>query len=294
MPRLVRVGDEDDHADHPLSSINDKIRENDCTVWANGGGSAALALAGALGAPAPLQIPPSEAEAVLADVQSDSAAIRSGGTRATAGGDTSVPYGAGTSLQENEYTESYVGIGSGEGPSAPPSPDSSPPDSSPADPSATATPGDTPASQGGAGPNFNNYPAVPDDEFLRWGVYAGEGRQVDPGVLNIARAMAKAVGKQLQVNSGYRSGAFNSSLVRQGAARNSLHMYGIAMDISFAGLSDAEKQRMLIAAIENGAGGIGIYPESRNLFIHVDIGQKRTWRSHPAWSVNIMRNAGYI
>lgn len=293
MPRLVRVGDEDDHADHPISPINDKMRENDCTVWANGGGTASLALAGALGSPAPIQIPPSEAEAVLADVQSDSAAIRSGGTRATAGGDTSVPYGAGTSLQENEYTESYLGIGSGETTPAAPG-DQPPSDGQPADPSATATPGDTPASQGGAGPTFNNYPAVPDDEFLRWGVYAGEGRQVDPGILAIARAMARAVGKQLQVNSGYRSGAFNKSLERQGAAKGSLHMYGIAMDISFAGLSDAEKQRMLIAAIENGAGGIGIYPESRNQFIHVDIGQKRTWRSHPAWSVNIMRNAGYI
>lgn len=291
MPRLVRVGDEDDHADHPLSPVNDKMRENDCTVWANGGGSASLALAGALGAATPLDIPPSEAEAVLADVQSDSAAIRSGGTRATAGGDPSVPYGAGTSLQENEYAESYSEIGSGE--TTPAAPGNQPPsDGQPADPNATATPGSTPDSQGRAGPTFNNYPVVEDDEFLRWGVYAREGRQVDPGIVNIARAMSRAVGRQLQVNSGYRSRAYNSTL--RGAAQNSNHMYGVAMDISFRGLSDAEKQRMLIAAIENGVGGIGIYPEDRNQFIHVDIGQKRTWRSHPAWSVNIMRNAGYI
>lgn len=291
MPRLVRVGDEDDHADHPLSSINDKIRENDCTVWANGGGSAALALAGALGAPAPLQIPPSEAEAVLADVQSDSAAIRSGGTRATAGGDTSVPYGAGTSLQENEYVEPYSGIGSGESPSGP-APEQPPSDGQPADPSATATTGATPPWQGKAGPNFNNYPQIPDDDLLRWEVYAPVGRAVDPGILNIARAMARAVGRQLKVNSGYRDGRFNASLKPPGA-KNSQHMYGKAMDVSFRGLSDAEKQRMLITAIENGAGGIGIYADD-NQFLHVDIDQKRTWRSVPSWATSIMRSAGYI
>lgn len=292
MPRLVRVGDEDDHGDHPSLPINDKMRENNCTVFSGGGGSASLglALAGALGGPGAFDIPDAEAEALLGEVQADAASMRSGGTRATAGGDPSVPYGAGSSISQNEYAESYAGLGSGEGGSLPP--DTTPSDGQPADPSATATGRPTPAGQGLATPTSNNYAVVPDDEFLRWSVYAEEGRKVDPAIVNIARAMARAVGRPLTVNSGYRSRSYNSTL--RGAAASSNHMYGIAMDISFSGLSDAEKQRMLIAAIENGVGGIGIYADSNNLFMHVDIGNKRTWRDRPSWAVSIMRSAGYI
>lgn len=292
MPRLVRVGDEDDHADHPSSPINNKLRENDCNVFSGGGGSASLglALAGALGGPGAFDIPDAEAEALLGEVQADAASMRNGGTRATAGGDPSVPYGGGSSIAQNEYAEGYAGLGSGEGGSLPP--DTTPSDGQPADPSATATGRSTPAGQGLATPTSNNYAVVPDDEFLRWSVYAEEGRKVDPAIVNIARAMARAVGRPLTVNSGYRSRAYNSTL--DGAASNSNHMYGVAMDISFRGLSDAEKQRMLIAAIENGVGGIGIYADSKNQFIHVDIGQKRTWRDRPSWAVSIMRSAGYI
>lgn len=292
MPRLVRVDDEDDHADHPSSPINNKMRENDCTVFSGGGGSASLglALAGALGGPGAFDIPDAEAEALLGEVQADAASMKSGGTRATAGGDPSVPYGAGSSISQNEYAESYAGLGSGEGGSLPP--DTTPSDGQPANPSATATGRPTPAGQGLANPTSNNYAVVPDDEFLRWSVYAEEGRKVDPAIVNIARAMARAVGRPLTVNSGYRSKRYNSTL--RGAAASSNHMYGIAMDISFSGLSDAEKQRMLISAIENGAGGIGIYADSDNLFMHVDIGDKRTWRDRPSWAVSIMRSAGYI
>jgi hypothetical protein len=286
MPRLIRVGDPDDDITHPGDAGPNRMVENDCNVFANGGGSASLALASALGSSAPLDIPRAEAEALLSEVQNDAALIRNGGTRATAGGNPNVPYGPGISLQSNEYAEQFSGEAVGGAPASGTS------DGQPGDPNATATPGATPTGQGQAGPNFNNYPQVPDDDFLQFGVYAPEGRQVDPAVVNIARSMSRAVGRRLTVNSGYRSGAYNSSL--RGAAQNSNHLYGLAMDISFRGLSDAEKQRMLITAIENGAGGIGIYPENNNQFIHIDIESKRTWRGVPAWGQNIMRTAGYI
>lgn len=282
MPRVIRVGDIDDDITHPGDIGPNRMVENNCNVFANGGGSASLALASALGSSAPLDIPKADAEALLSEVQNDAALIRNGGTRATAGGDSNVPFGPGISLQSNEYAEQFSGEGAGGAPASGTS------DGLPGNPNATATPGATPTGQGQAGPNFNNYPPVPDDDLLQFSVYATEGRQIDPGAVNIASSMARAVSRRLTVNSGYRSGAYNGSL--RGAAQNSNHMYGLAMDISTSGLSDAEKQRMLIAAIENGAGGVGIY----NTFIHIDIESKRTWGSHPSWAIGIMRSAGYI
>jgi hypothetical protein len=288
MPRLVRVGDEDDHADHPSSPINNKLRENDCNVFSGGGGSASLglALAGALGGPGAFDIPDADAEALLGEVQNDAATIRNGGTRATSGGDPNIPYGPGSSIVRNEYAERF----SGEYSDAPPASGTS--DGLPADPNATARPGATPTGQGLAGPNFNNYPAIPDDSYLKfrgrtWSNGANES-QIDPAVAELARSISRAVGRgQLFVNSAYRDRAKNTSA---DGANNSNHMYGLAMDLSFSGFSDAEKQRMLIAAIENGAGGIGIYPT----FLHIDIESRRTWGSTPSWAVSIMRSAGYI
>lgn len=234
----------------------------------------------------------SDSESLRAEAAADRAQMNSRQNRATGGG-SSAPYGAGNDIARNEYGEAYNGVNSAGGTTTPPttSPTNNTP-SGPVDPNLTATSGIVPRSQNLANRDSNRYAQVPDDNLLRWGVYAGEGRQVDPGILAIARAMARAAGTTLTVNSGYRSGTYNDTL--KGAARNSAHTRGNAMDISFAGLSDAVKQRMLAAAIEAGAGGIGIYPESNNLFIHVDIEAKRTWRAHPPWSQSLMRSAGYI
>ena len=288
MPRLVRVGDEDDHGDHPSLPINDKMRENDCTVFSGGGGSASigLALAGALGGPGAFDIPDAEAEALLGEVQADAAKMRNGETRATSGGNPSVPYGPGSSIVQNEYAERF----SGEYSDAPP--DTTPSDGQPADPSATAKPGATPTGQGLASGEFNNYPAIPDDSYLKfrgrtWSNGATES-QIDPAVAELARSISRAVGRgQLFVNSAYRDRNKNTAA---GGANNSNHMRGIAMDLGFRGFSDAEKQRMLISAIENGAGGIGIY----STFLHIDLDNRRTWTSTPSWAVSIMRSAGYI
>jgi hypothetical protein len=94
-----------------------------------------------------------------------------------------------------------------------------------------------------------------------------------------ARAMLmkvqKEFGRQLNVNSGYRSPEYNASL--RGAARNSYHMQGMAMDISWAGINSETREEFVRIARSNGFRGIGRYGPSAGNFVHIDIGPERTW-----------------
>jgi hypothetical protein len=94
-----------------------------------------------------------------------------------------------------------------------------------------------------------------------------------------ARAMLmkvqKEFGRQLNVSSGYRSTAYNASLM--GAAMNSYHIQGIAMDISWAGIDSETREEFVRIARSNGFRGIGRYGPSSGNFVHIDIGPERTW-----------------
>lgn len=70
--------------------------------------------------------------------------------------------------------------------------------------------------------------------------------------------------------SGYRSAATNSTI--RGAATNSLHIRGYALDIT---QPDRSVRQMHRAAVSLKAGGVGYYP-SRN-FVHIDAGNVRHW-----------------
>jgi len=72
------------------------------------------------------------------------------------------------------------------------------------------------------------------------------------------------------ITSGYRTAKTNSSL--EGAAKNSMHLQGKAIDFTIPGLSVRDVGKI---ASHFQAGGVGIYP-SRN-FIHLDTGRVRTW-----------------
>lgn len=71
--------------------------------------------------------------------------------------------------------------------------------------------------------------------------------------------------------SGYRTPQTNKSL--RGAAKNSLHMRGKALDITHAHRSTSQIYR---AALALKAGGVGYYPNSH--FVHIDSGRQRVWR----------------
>jgi uncharacterized protein YcbK (DUF882 family) len=80
--------------------------------------------------------------------------------------------------------------------------------------------------------------------------------------------------ERFHVISGYRSPASNALLrgKSQGVAKHSLHMEGLAIDIRIPGRNLADLRR---AAIALKGGGVGYYPASD--FVHVDVGNVRTW-----------------
>ncbi len=108
---------------------------------------------------------------------------------------------------------------------------------------------------------------------------------------------------QVEVISGFRSQGYNQSLrdAGRGAARESLHTRGQALDIH---LDEVDEQELFdsIAALK--LGGVGIYP--RYLFVHADVGPVRTWQEpdggkriligtennpNPMWAVVTDKNA---
>ena len=98
---------------------------------------------------------------------------------------------------------------------------------------------------------------------------------IDVRVLDLLCAMQAWVGhygftKPFVVSSGYRTQRTNERL--EGAARNSMHLYGKAVDLIFPDLPVSYLGQL---AQHYSAGGVGFYP-SRG-FVHVDTGRLRTW-----------------
>jgi uncharacterized protein YcbK (DUF882 family) len=82
--------------------------------------------------------------------------------------------------------------------------------------------------------------------------------------------------RPFEVYSAYRSPQTNAMLRREGVgvARNSMHMYGKAIDISVPGVDNRYLAR---AAWTMQRGGVGSY--RRSSFVHVDVGEVRSWYS---------------
>ena len=74
--------------------------------------------------------------------------------------------------------------------------------------------------------------------------------------------------------SGFRSESTNQMLnaTSEGVATNSLHTYGMAIDIRMEGLAGEGIWRQ---AVELGMGGAGLYRSSD--FVHLDVGPVRSW-----------------
>jgi uncharacterized protein YcbK (DUF882 family) len=75
----------------------------------------------------------------------------------------------------------------------------------------------------------------------------------------------------LHILSGFRTLHTNSHT--EGAAQNSMHLYGKAIDLQIPGLSADYLGRLFKWLC---AGGVGIY-DSKD-FVHVDVGNVRSWR----------------
>ncbi len=86
-----------------------------------------------------------------------------------------------------------------------------------------------------------------------------------------AAALTRGGSGRITILSGYRTPRTNAIL--KGAAPDSFHMYGRAVDFRVDGLS-AEETARLARHLE--IGGVGRYPVSD--FTHIDSGRVRTWQ----------------
>ncbi|MBL8659046.1 MAG: DUF882 domain-containing protein [Rhodospirillales bacterium] len=103
-----------------------------------------------------------------------------------------------------------------------------------------------------------------------------EIKPVSPQLLDLLYALGGRLGTggAFEVLSGYRSAETNALLGQRnrGVAKHSLHIEAKAIDIMVPGVGAREVARV---ARDMRGGGVGYYP--RHSFVHVDIGDIRTW-----------------
>lgn len=104
----------------------------------------------------------------------------------------------------------------------------------------------------------------------------GDVHPMEPQLLDFLHDLRQAMdsNEAFHVISGYRSPKTNAKLASasNGVAKKSLHMRGMAIDVS---LPKRELADLRQTAIGMQRGGVGFYPKSG--FIHVDIGGVRNW-----------------
>ncbi len=118
-------------------------------------------------------------------------------------------------------------------------------------------------------PIYEHWSQAPWDEE-RWPNFKpsefackGTGRLAySPATMDKLQFLRKVVGRPFYINSGYRSPEHNAAV---GGAENSLHMHGVAIDIS---MRNHDRKAFYRTAIRLGWDGIGTYPGSN--FIHID------------------------
>ena len=91
---------------------------------------------------------------------------------------------------------------------------------------------------------------------------------------NKLQVLRDYLGKQISINSAYRSPSHNKSV---GGAKNSQHLYGKASDITVKEMTPKQVYDAIEILISNGdmlQGGLGLY----NTFVHYDFrGNKSRW-----------------
>lgn len=116
------------------------------------------------------------------------------------------------------------------------------------------------------GQYLKSAPARGKREFAPQAVHGGvDFRGVRSDVLDAAAVAGELFGRPLQVTSGFRSKERQDAIRMRGnpnrvsVARDSAHTHGTGMDISTAGMSEADKARLAGALVDAGFTGIGQY-----------------------------------
>lgn len=119
--------------------------------------------------------------------------------------------------------------------------------------------------------------ALAEINFILRDIRTGRVKPIKTKLLDVLFAVREKLKckEPFHMISGYRSPRSNAILrkKKRGVAKNSLHMYGKAIDISLPGYSLRGVRR---AAMDLRSGGVGYYPSSK--FVHIDIGNIRYWR----------------
>lgn len=115
------------------------------------------------------------------------------------------------------------------------------------------------------------------NQFLRdW--RRNEPANMDPRLLDLVWEVYRSVGARdhIHVVSAYRSPATNAMLRSRssGVAQKSQHMLGKAMDFYIPGVP---LSKLRAAAFKVEGGGVGYYPKSGSPFVHLDVGNVRSW-----------------
>ncbi|RJQ57003.1 MAG: DUF882 domain-containing protein [Nitrospiraceae bacterium] len=99
---------------------------------------------------------------------------------------------------------------------------------------------------------------------------------IDTNLLDLLFALREKlkITGPFHIISGYRTPQTNARLRKhkRGVAKNSLHMFGQAVDIRVPGFST---KALRLAAIDLKGGGVGYYPRAG--FVHLDVGEVRYW-----------------
>jgi uncharacterized protein YcbK (DUF882 family) len=123
-----------------------------------------------------------------------------------------------------------------------------------------------------------NYLAEPlaDFDYLLRDRRSGQVGEIFRGVFDQLFWLSQALGGETTfgVISGFRSVETNEMLNKtsEGVATNSLHTYGMAIDVRVQG---ADGERVWRQAVDLGMGGAGLYRASN--FVHLDVGPVRSW-----------------
>lgn len=94
--------------------------------------------------------------------------------------------------------------------------------------------------------------------------------EMHPVFMDALEKMRLDYNRPLRINSGYRCPEHNSKL--SGSSPNSLHMKGIAADISWDEFPADDKKKLLNLAVKD-FGGLGI----GRTYLHVDLGPAKVW-----------------
>lgn len=109
-------------------------------------------------------------------------------------------------------------------------------------------------------------------------VQAGMMTYMDPVILDILRGFvgyyeAWNWNYPIIITSGYRTEKTNGKLKAEGAAKNSMHLYGRAVDLYMQKIPVAHLAQL---GMHFQRGGVGFYPQRG--FVHLDTGRLRTWK----------------